>query len=548
MDETPPSPTLETEIRRIDDTDEEQERNEQAWDVMECAICHDTAASDPVAMECKAQHVYCFGCVFQYFKSMRGNPVSCPQCRQGNGTFVIMSRLKKVMDLCCPVNSQGDRRLSSEEFQDVPTSLEYFNSIEYLSEMFPQRFRESGGVSIVNPMQMRYFVQNFDSLKRLLSGETTIEDPNIAWRSYNGNLLPFNLAVHASNSRRARETERWNVLAQQLGYRHPPRITSAIDGSPVVAFGITEDEVEGEGFRIDFSPRPSPSNDEDDDDEEEGEERQENDENRDPRANENTGNSFVDMVGQFANRMQFINSRLNRLNSLASQAASQARVDRSEEEEIDRLMEEALREIPRELRRSLDASSPQPPPLRTHRPVFGLRSAGRPMAAPMARQLQDFNASETMRNWVANRYNICHVAVTFPFVTVGRRRPPHFRVSLSRSSAISHLVSNASTLYFGVVIAMALSRTPPSRDDFSRYIPISYFSRTGPNEVRRVDESVDLLSFLRAYDEDINGDSLMVTIWSILAEVEEAFRQGVLSHMVSREYGLVETSPIEAST
>lgn len=542
--EFPPSPTMETEIRH----------GSEAWDLMECAICHETASRDPVSMGCNAQHVYCFGCVFQYFKSMNGAPVSCPQCRGGDGTFVVMSRLKKLMDACHPPGGNGDQRLYDGEFTDIPTSGDYFVSAQYLREMFPQRFSGAEETCIVTPMQMRYFVQNFNTLRRLLAAQTTIEDPSLVWRSYNGNLLPFNLVMQlGSNSSRSSnsnvpEPRRWPL----------PRVART---NGTVVFDITDDEIEGEGFRIDFSPRPSPNRN-DEREEEEGSDDDDDDDDND--NDENTAPDHLrNMVNTLMERMRSMNSQLSRMNALA------AGDDENEETdgEIDRLAAEAIREI-RSMREEVERGRPpttQTSPIRE--PLREIRQTRRPASRssyalppprpgsllhsifsspPQSRHIQDFNASDIMRSWVANRYNVCHVAITFPFVTVGRRRSPHFRVSLSRSSAISHLVSHASALYFGVVIAMALSRTPPSRDDFTRYIPVCYFSRVGAGEVRQVDQHTDLLTFLRRHDEEIGDDPLMVTVWSILAEIEEAFRQGVLSHMVSREYGLVENGPIEA--
>lgn len=177
---------------------------DEVYKSLECGVCYLDASKDPVSMTCRAQHIYCFSCMFQYFKCKVGNmdTISCPHCRHGNGCLIVHGKMASVMsplgyfNMVKPSSSDTMEPKDNESVNKViPNSNEYFMSLPDLSRRFPRTFRLSENSCVITTEQMLYFVNNHTILKALreydgMSGEP---EPEVTWRNLKNQIIPTRL-------------------------------------------------------------------------------------------------------------------------------------------------------------------------------------------------------------------------------------------------------------------------------------------------------------------------------------------------------------------
>lgn len=173
-------------------------------DILLCYICQSSAEDDPVSMTCKSQHVFCFSCIYDYYSNCQNeNVLSCPNCRFGNGSFLIMSRLKRA----CDVMLKDEPKEEEEENErEIASSKQFFLALPDLKRRFPRKFRHSMESCVVTTQQMMLFVKNHELLNRLRNRNN---DHVFQWRDSNGNLIPTR--SQRQRSRTSRTLPRFSV-------------------------------------------------------------------------------------------------------------------------------------------------------------------------------------------------------------------------------------------------------------------------------------------------------------------------------------------------
>lgn len=213
----------------------------------QCGVCYGDAAIDPVSMTCKAQHLYCFPCVFQYYKCKVGNldTISCPHCRHGNGSLIVhrkMAKALKPLDSVCRSPCSSKTHENDEEEQSKPASDDYFAALPDLTRRFPRTFRYSLDSCIITTDQMMYFVNNYEALRnlRLYDPASGLPEPGVTWRNLSNNIIPSRRSssrrdtdenddgstLNETVSREPRREQRPNLV-----YRRSDRIRRRMNGT-----------------------------------------------------------------------------------------------------------------------------------------------------------------------------------------------------------------------------------------------------------------------------------------------------------------------------
>jgi hypothetical protein len=166
-------------------------------ELLKCQICLEDASADPVSMTCTHQHVSCFSCMLNLYRARARThaPVCCPSCRQGGGGFIVMSRLRRLMEAVGPARpADGDAAAGH-------SSAGYFACMDAMAGRFPRTFRYARTSCIVSPQQMAIYVNNLESLRVcVLEGRGTTDD--ILWRDANNRLLIRLSGSHGSHGSR----------------------------------------------------------------------------------------------------------------------------------------------------------------------------------------------------------------------------------------------------------------------------------------------------------------------------------------------------------
>ena len=451
-------------------------------DMMLCAVCYEVAASDPVSMTCKAQHVFCFECIFSYFKSRAVSleSLSCPSCRHGNGSFLVMKRLKDLYKTARPRAVEENTMESAQ-----PHSSQYFDSLIVLKNRFPRRFRHATDSCVVSASQMSLFVQNYDVLRELLgAGDLTVDMIEAkSWRGPDGRLLPRRTTRGPTRPRRA--ASRYNrantgqmFIDIPFGDQGFMQTTAATDFMGTLIGTLNTDDV---GIRRNPPRRARPSVFDDDTDEV----REEDDNNEE--VGEDT--PFVNAVARF----------------LASIGAG---ADTQEE-----------------------PPTAPPPEDRGPRLPYNLRprTTGNP-------NLVHSNEA-VMQTWYTGLSTIVHIAI----LITGNR--PDFRVSFSLSSArtfINTRIEGERSISKAFVVAMAVGR--PSDEIRNCVVPILCTRTTidveNDNQERLelipVDDSVGIFDFLNN-EFGSTDTSMSDLVWAIISEVNRTYISGALDRILCRE-------------
>ena len=138
-------------------------------DVLMCSICLESVTDDPICMTCKAQHTFYFQCMFDYYFNRRGNIdcISCPTCRHGNGSFIVMKRLRSVMNVLTSAgegSSHGSRASNdgAEHEDDSPVVSDcYYEAVPLMQKRFPDS-------CVVTNKQVAIFANNAALIRTLL--------------------------------------------------------------------------------------------------------------------------------------------------------------------------------------------------------------------------------------------------------------------------------------------------------------------------------------------------------------------------------------------
>lgn len=143
-----------------------------------CGICL-LSLVDPVSMTCKGQHMYCFSCIFGYYKSKSSvlNRVCCPECRLGNGAIILHTVYGEMLKVWGNNTKDEVNRIEGSV-----VSSEYFKALPDLKRQFPLVFGDANDNCIITPEQMCLFVNNYELLNKLqLGAEEETEGMN--WKN-----------------------------------------------------------------------------------------------------------------------------------------------------------------------------------------------------------------------------------------------------------------------------------------------------------------------------------------------------------------------------
>lgn len=129
-----------------------------------CGICSNTVTS-PVRMTCEGEHLFCFGCIFDYYEARPASEIVCPNCRHGNGSIVICSKLNKLLHAYHNALPEIDKFVLPDTNEEgVVTIADYRRLFPGLIRRFPVAMEDSAGSSVIVSVQMGLFVRNFDTL------------------------------------------------------------------------------------------------------------------------------------------------------------------------------------------------------------------------------------------------------------------------------------------------------------------------------------------------------------------------------------------------
>ncbi len=129
-----------------------------------CGICSNTVTS-PVRMTCEGEHLFCFGCIFDYYEARPASEINCPNCRHGNGSIVICNKLNKLLRAYHDALPDADKfTLPNTNEEGVVTIADYRRLFPGLLRRFPVAMENSAGSSVIVSVQMGLFVRNFNTL------------------------------------------------------------------------------------------------------------------------------------------------------------------------------------------------------------------------------------------------------------------------------------------------------------------------------------------------------------------------------------------------
>ena len=155
-----------------------------------CGICSNTVTS-PVRMTCEGEHLFCFGCIFDYYEARPASEINCPNCRHGNGSIVICNKLNRLLHAYHNALPEADKFILPDttiEEERVVTIADYRRLFPGLLRRFPTAMEDSAGSAVIVSVQMGLFVRNFNTLIDIDRG-TPPPLEGREWFDEEGNLL-----------------------------------------------------------------------------------------------------------------------------------------------------------------------------------------------------------------------------------------------------------------------------------------------------------------------------------------------------------------------
>ncbi len=150
-----------------------------------CNTCLGSAKADPVTMTCKKQHVFCFSCVFEYYKlrQIDVDILSCPTCREGNGSFIVqhmVRELGKELETLVDEETANQNAGCTDKKSD-----DFYMAVPDMKRRFPKMFEKDPGC-IILVEQFAIYVNNFDVLAMLRDPSTNFTEEPV-WYNELGN-------------------------------------------------------------------------------------------------------------------------------------------------------------------------------------------------------------------------------------------------------------------------------------------------------------------------------------------------------------------------
>jgi hypothetical protein len=155
---------------------------EYTRDVLECTICQNVV-NDAVQLTCRGQHVFCFGCMADFFKARNLSLISCPSCRHGDGSLVMAKHVDTIVEMI-----YGNREIEGLVLMD------YTMFLPLLRRRFPRQFHDSEGSGVILAEQMALFVHNVDHMRAL---EHTGVGDEAGWRNKRGRPMRVRRETHS---------------------------------------------------------------------------------------------------------------------------------------------------------------------------------------------------------------------------------------------------------------------------------------------------------------------------------------------------------------
>lgn len=206
-----------------------------------CHICQNIAVSDFVLMTCMGQHMVHFNCLYNFFKKTEFNMIRCPNCRQGDGSFMLQTHVDKYLQKLYELQNNGLKYNESaydwSENGYFVNAEDYIKVIPTLKEKFPKIFMNSENESMVSKNQMALFTHNSE----LILHASTVVDmirqnkthvkfvkPFIksvasmeGWKDEQGKIIERNTATQPP---REEETTGFSSIFQYVGTPRTPII------------------------------------------------------------------------------------------------------------------------------------------------------------------------------------------------------------------------------------------------------------------------------------------------------------------------------------
>ena len=159
-----------------------------------CGICSNTVSS-PVRMTCEGEHLFCFGCIFDYYKARPASEINCPNCRHGNGSIVICNKLYRLLQVYNNTLPEENKFIASdtnegtdEDTERPITTADYRRLFPSLKRRFPVAMENSMGSSVILSAQMGLFVRNYETLLAI-TGRTPPPPEGREWVDEEGEAI-----------------------------------------------------------------------------------------------------------------------------------------------------------------------------------------------------------------------------------------------------------------------------------------------------------------------------------------------------------------------
>ena len=141
-----------------------------------CGICANLVV-DPVQMTCEGGHLFCFNCMFEYYRVRATSEINCPNCRHGNGSFFLTcGKIVKLLLMYNDVVPITDKIIGLEYFEPPAVqSSDYKRLLPVLSRRFPIIMEDAKGSAVITNVQMGLFARNYKVLLAVESGVSPSE-------------------------------------------------------------------------------------------------------------------------------------------------------------------------------------------------------------------------------------------------------------------------------------------------------------------------------------------------------------------------------------
>lgn len=140
--------------------------NEWLQSAFTCGICTNVV-HEPVQMTCSGEHIFCFDCIFKYYQARSVDEINCPNCRRGNGSVVVVSKLGTLLQRYLTLNPLPVEEEDVSDDGEVVRRIgfaDYKRLLPLLIRRFPKKSSTAEGSCVILNDQFALFARNYQTL------------------------------------------------------------------------------------------------------------------------------------------------------------------------------------------------------------------------------------------------------------------------------------------------------------------------------------------------------------------------------------------------